>query len=377
MSRDLEFPFVDSVTNRAPVPPKVCLVAPLPPPYGGIGRWTEMITQYAQTTGKADIQLVNNNPRWKDPLDFRPWRRVLMGSMRALMLALQVVWRLARGCQVLHITSSGQFAIYRDIAMMRLARIFGVPILYHLRFGRIPDLAEADAPEWRRLTKALRLATTIIPIDQRTEAALRSHLPGLDLRRIPNCADVAALPAPATQPGDPLTVLYLGWVIPAKGIEELLQAWTGLQASGWRLVIAGPYEAAFREQLNLRYAPAGVEFTGPLEHGESMALMASADLFVLPSHTEGFPNVLAEAMALARPIVATAVGAIPEMLEGGCGRVVPPQDAVALQAALGDLMADMGLRGRLGRAALDKLRSHYTLEAVFAELLNLWQEKAS
>lgn len=300
-----------------------------------------------------------------------------MGSVRALILALQVVWKLARGCQVLHITSSGQFAIYRDIAMMRLARVFGVPVLYHLRFGRIPDLAEANDPEWRWLTQALRLATTVIPIDQRTEAALRAHLPGLDLRRIPNCADVAALPTPTTQPGDPLTVLYLGWVIPAKGIEELLQAWTGLQASGWRLVIAGPYEAAFREQLTSRYALAGVEFTGPLDHGESMALMASADLFVLPSHTEGFPNVIAEAMALARPIVATAVGAIPEMLEGGCGRVVPPQDAVALQAALVDLMADMGLRGRLGRAALDKLRSHYALEAVFAELLNLWQEKAS
>lgn len=377
MSRDLEFPFVDSVTNRAPAPPKVCLVAPLPPPYGGIGRWTEMVTRYAQSTGKAEIQLVNNNPRWKDHLDFRPWRRVLMGSIRAIMLALQVIWKLAQGCQVLHITSSGQFAIYRDIAMMCLARVFGVPILYHLRFGRIPDLAEANDPEWRRLTQALRLATTVIPIDQRTEAALKTHLPGLNLRRIPNCADVAALPAPATQPSDPLTVLYLGWVIPAKGIEELLQAWSGLQTSGWRLVIAGPYEATFREQLASRHSMTDVEFAGPLGHGESMALMASADLFVLPSHTEGFPNVIAEAMALARPIVATAVGAIPEMLEGGCGRVVPPQDAAALQAAMGDLMADVGLRGRLGRAALCKLRSHYTLEAVFAELLSLWQEKAS
>ncbi len=356
--------------------PRVCLVAPFPPPYGGIARWTQIITTHARRTGQVDLRLVDTAPRWRDIHDLRPWRRWWLGSLHGLGLLARVAWHLTRGCRVLHITTSGQLAIHRDIAMMRLARVFGVPILYHLRFGRIPDLAEANDSEWQRLAKALRLATTVIPIDRQTEVTLRTHLPGLDLCLIPNCADVASLPIPTIQPGQPLTLLYLGWVIPAKGMEELLQAWTGLDVPGWRLILAGPFEPAYRDALASRHPLNGVTFTGHLPHEASMALMARADLFVLPSHTEGFPNVIAEAMALGRPILATGVGAIPEMLEGGCGRVVPARDAPALRSALRDLMDDAPLRERLGRAALAKLQREYTLEAVFARLLALWQEKA-
>lgn len=352
-------------------------MAPLPPPYGGIARWTQIITTHARLTGQADLRVVDTAPRWREIHDLRPWRRWLLGSLHGLALLSRVAWHLLRGCQVLHLTTSGQLAIHRDIAMLRLARAFDVPTLYHLRFGRVPELAAQGAPEWRRLVKALRLATTVLAIDRSTEAALRSQLPGLDLRLVPNCADVAALPAPIPKAGDPPTALFLGWVIPAKGIEELLQAWTALGETHWRLVIAGPLEPAYHQDLAARHPLDRVTFTGALSHSDSMARMAAADLFVLPSHTEGFPNVIAEAMALGRPILATAVGAIPEMLDGGCGCVVPPQDALALRAALRDLMDDAALRERLGQAALAKLQREYTLEAVFARLLALWQERAS
>lgn len=357
------------------VPPihRVCLVAPLPPPYGGIARWTQIITTHARRTGLADLRLVDTAPRWRELHDLRPWRRWLLGSLHALVLIARVAWHLVRGCKVLHITTSGQLALHRDILMLRLARILGVPSLYHLRFGRIPDLAAADSPEWRRLVKAFRLATTVIALDQRTEASLRERFPDLDVRLVPNCADVEALPAPKPLSKARPVVLYLGWVIPSKGIEELLQAWTNLAEREWRLVIAGPVEPAYQKTLAEHYPLEGITFTGALSHPDSVALMATAGLFVLPSHTEGFPNVIAEAMALGRPILATDVGAIPEMLEGGCGTIVPPQDANALQSALREMMEDAPLREKMGRSALVKLQDDYTLDVVFSKLVSLWR----
>lgn len=363
-------------TCTGSAPPHVCLVAPIPPPFGGIARWTEIITAQARRTGQTGLRLVDTAPRWRDIHDLRPWRRWFGGGLHGLALLGQVAWRLLRGCRVLHLTTSGQLAIHRDIAMLRLARAFGVRTLYHLRFGRVPELAAQDNPEWRRLIKALRLATTVLAIDRGTEAVLRRHLLGLDVRLLPNCADVEALPTPTPRAGTHPTALFLGWVIPAKGIEELLQAWTALREFHWRLVIAGPIEPAYRKDLAARYPLDCVTFTGALPHGDSMALMAAADLFVLPSHTEGFPNVIAEAMALGRPILATAVGAIPEMLEDGCGRVVPARDVAALRSALRDLMDDAALRDLLGQAALAKLQRDYTAEAVFEQLLAIWQEQA-
>lgn len=357
----------------APVP-EVCLVTPFPPPFGGIARWAEIITLHAAHTCQVDLHPVDISPRWRNIHDLRIWLRWGLGSAHGVILLVRVLYKLVLGSQVLHLTTSGQLAIHRDIAMMRLAKVFDVPVVYHLHFGRIPELAMSNTPEWRLLVKAFRMSKVIIPIDQRTEDTLKAHLPELDLRLIPNCADIASLPVPSTRPGTPLTLLYLGWVVPAKGIYELLQAWGGLDVSGWRLVIAGPFEEAFRRELAYHHSMRGVEFTGALSHEDSMSLMATADVFVLPSHTEGFPNVIVEAMALSRPIVATSVGAIPEMLQGGCALVVPPRDSTSLKTALQCLMTDERLRARLGRTARERLQKYYTVDSVFARLLALWQE---
>ncbi|MBK8573113.1 MAG: hypothetical protein IPN91_10785 [Holophagaceae bacterium] len=141
--------------------------------------------------------MVDTAPRWREIHDLRPWRRWLGGGLHGLALLGQVACHLLRGSRVLHLTTSGQLAILRDIAMLRLARAFGVRSLYHLRFGRIPELAAQGTPEVASARQALRLATTVLAIDRSTEAALRHHLPDLDLRLLPNCADLAALPTPA------------------------------------------------------------------------------------------------------------------------------------------------------------------------------------
>ena len=87
-------------------------------------------------------------------------------------------------------------------------------------------------------------------------------------------------------------------------------------------------------------------------------MYATSDVIVIPSRSEGLPNVLLEAMASGKPVVATRVGGIPEVLSDGVnGRLVPPDDPVRLGDAMAALLADRQLRHALGeRACLDARR---------------------
>lgn len=105
-------------------------------------------------------------------------------------------------------------------------------------------------------------------------------------------------------------------------------------------------------------------------------MMARAKGIVLPSHTEGFPNVVVEAMGIGKPVIATRVGAIPEMLADGCGLLVPVQDAGALAVALGQVMGDARLRHALAEKARARATERYSLDVVFSQYLTIWREAA-
>ena len=100
--------------------------------------------------------------------------------------------------------------------------------------------------------------------------------------------------------------------------------------------------------------------------------MSTCDIFVLPSHTEGFPNAVAEAMAQGRAVVATDVGAVPDMLDNGAGVVLPVGDIESLALAMKDLMEDEQRRLALGEAARIRSLSCYGMDSVFRSYVALW-----
>jgi glycosyltransferase involved in cell wall biosynthesis len=95
-----------------------------------------------------------------------------------------------------------------------------------------------------------------------------------------------------------------------------------------------------------------------------LALLDTCDVVTLPSHAEGFPRAVLEAMALGKPVVATSVGGIPEALvDGQHGLLVPPKDPAELARAWERLADDAALRGRLGEAGLERVRTRFTIDA--------------
>jgi glycosyltransferase involved in cell wall biosynthesis len=156
-------------------------------------------------------------------------------------------------------------------------------------------------------------------------------------------------------------LLCVAAVHPGKGIDLLFEALAALGDRAWTLTCVGSLDvdpdhvSALQTQVYARSWERRVTFTGPLAGGALAAAYDVADLLVLPSRSESYGMVVAEALAHGLPVVATAVGGVPEALGhapvGGLpGLLVPPEDPAALAGALRAWLDDPGLRERLVRA---------------------------
>jgi glycosyltransferase involved in cell wall biosynthesis len=181
----------------------------------------------------------------------------------------------------------------------------------------------------------------------------------------------------------PCRILFVGYRLPLKGLGELAEAVLGL-ADCELAVVGGEGSGAIDAESSQRMQNALAKLrsegrlieTGQVAPDRVTRSYREADLFVLPSHREGFPNTLLEAMAAGLPCVATPVGAIPETLEGDCGVLVPVGDAPALREALAPLVRDPGLRTRLGQRARERVAERYALDPVMRRYRSLYLELA-
>lgn len=234
-----------------------------------------------------------------------------------------------------------------------------------------------------------RLATRTIAISEAVRARLRRWprvyercrvVPnGIDLDNFVPSKDPASVRASLGIPPTDRLIGTVGRLVRFKGHGFLLEAFARLREShpGIRLLVvgAGPErETLERQARGLRIAEV-VHFTG---HRADVAdLLATLEIFVLPSSAEDFGRVLLEAMAMERPVVATAAGGVPEVVEANVtGLLVSPADPVGLADAISLLLVDSARAkaiGRAGRQRVEKLfnlRRHAELvEAVYAETL--------
>ncbi len=355
-------------------PLQVCMLSPSPPPYGGISHWTSLVMSYAYSRTDVQITLINTAPSWRSVHSNSVLLRAVGGGIQLLrdIFRLYSVLR-SRQVDVIYLPTSGGLAAVRDVAVYFVATVFRVPLVYHIHFGRVPSIAQANNLEWGLLRKVMLRANAVVAIDGFTYKAISQYSNKINLHLIPNCVNLAMMPKSTLKLTEIKTVLFVGWVIATKGIVELLQAWQQINLAGWRLEIIGTIDSAYMAELRLRFPLDSIEFFGELPHAQTMVRMAQCDLFVLPSYSEGFPNVVLEAMALGKPILATNVGAIPEMLQEDAGVLVESRSVELLAAALQRLMCDEILRERIGFQAKNRAQKNYTIDVVFNSYIQLWK----
>lgn len=168
-------------------------------------------------------------------------------------------------------------------------------------------------------------------------------------------------------------VLAAGRLSPEKGFGVLVEAAALCGRNpGLGFVLFG--EGSLRAELERRVRDLNLagRFVMPGFRTDLDSLIGAADVVVLPSFTEGLPNVVLEASAAGVPVVATGVGGTPEaVLDGETGFLVPPGDPRAIAARVGELLGDAELRARSGAAGRELMRSEFTFEAQAAAYLEL------
>jgi glycosyltransferase involved in cell wall biosynthesis len=153
-------------------------------------------------------------------------------------------------------------------------------------------------------------------------------------------------------------VLYVGKFRPVKGIHCLLEALHILDRQGMLdfdlvLIGSGPEEHDYRKIVQTYGLGSRVFFAGNKIHEEVALWMGASDLFCLPSLKEGMPNVVLEALAAGMPVVASRVGAIPDIVDGTSGILVPPADPEALAHAVRAGVSGSWDPGRIGAGVRD------------------------
>lgn len=192
---------------------------------------------------------------------------------------------------------------------------------------------------------------------------------------VPNGIDVPVVSPTPPEHGQGPFVLSLGRLHPKKGLDMLLRAWkvVGAAHKDWRLVIAGPGEARYRKSLEVLTTQLGlprVEFRGPVFGAEKQRLYEAASLFVLPTHSENFGLVVAEALAQATPVVVTKGAPWSSLESRGCGWWVDIGVA-PLIAAMDEAMElsaiDRQMMGNRGREWVEKDFSWETVAGLMVE----------
>jgi glycosyltransferase involved in cell wall biosynthesis len=304
------------------------------------------------------------------------WKTQLrvMGLASVKLLGLLLMQRVA----VLHVHSASRGSFWRKSCLTMLAKMFRVPVVFHLHSGEFPAFYHAST----RLAQAairwiLRTADEVVCLSQTWRTVVAQLEPMAKVSVVGN-----PIAVPLAQPaknGAVRTVVFFGRLRAIKGAFDLLEAIPTVLARypGLRFVLAGDEgEVAVRqhaERLGIAHA---VDVPGWVSGERKQQLLREAELLVLPSHFEALPVAILEAMAAGVPIVGPRVGGIPDLIDDGVhGLLVESKQPAQLANAILRMCDDARLRTTLAEAAYARACGTYSttriacqMEAVYRRL---------
>jgi glycosyltransferase involved in cell wall biosynthesis len=357
--------------------PRLLLVGPPPDAPGGISTCVRSILDSAIG---VEFEIFHLSPTGAHGFH-QPRILALLRLLRALLvLPVQLLGRRPAIVQV-HAAYGNDFWRNAPFVLSCWAsRIPSVLIIHGSRFDRAYQ--EAGALQRAAIKAVLRRPAAIFVRGEYWRQVLHSIAPGLPVHLLPTTTD--PVKEPSSEPAsEGRTVLFVGGTAAVsdnvrKGLPDLLAIVPKLvsEVPGVTLRLVGPEPGGPWKELLANDAAGHVEFMGSLSRERIGDLYRSAAVFVLPSHAEGMPNAIVEAMAHGLPIVASSVGSIPEVVEHGVGGyLLPPGDAQGLVTALAKVLKDPRRSHEMGEHNRRLVRARFTnrhtverLRAVYSRL---------
>jgi glycosyltransferase involved in cell wall biosynthesis len=327
---------------------------------GGIGRMIGyMIDAWEQRPQHPDMRVLDT--RGAGHIALSPWH---------FARCLLIIAALTPRRPLLHVHVAGRGSTIRKIILVHFARALRLPVVLHLHdydyrqsLQRFPKLIQ------RLAGSMFRISNRVVVLGDKDRDLVETEL-GVSPDRlsvIPN-----AVPAPRRNSDITANalaqvsahvsthgfvhILFLGNPSRRKGVHDLIAALAEppLRDMDWHVSVAGGGDevATFREQARISGLSERVDFTGWVGRAETMALLESADVLVLPSYAEGMAMSVLEGMSYGLCVVCTPAGSLQYVIENEVtGLIVEPGNVAGLRQALSRAVEDRGLRNRLGAEA--------------------------
>jgi glycosyltransferase involved in cell wall biosynthesis len=296
----------------------------------------------------------------------------------ALLAFFQLLWLLlTRRVALLHVHMSTGASTWRKAIFLVAGMTFGVPCLIHMHGGNYVDFFELECGPLRQrfirwlFTHAAKVIvlspswrTDVLAIAPASKTVVLYNSIALpDLDRVPF----------ESSTDDVSSILFLGRLSEPKGAFDLIRA-AALVRGSFKITLCGPGELdrakALVTELGL---DSKVEFVEWVAGKAKEQLLSNAQIFVLPSHYEGVPMAILEAMAWALPVVATTVGGIPEVVSHGVdGLLVEPSAIEDLAQAINALLSTKSQCEEMGLAGRMKIEQRYCQAVLLPQLEQLW-----
>jgi glycosyltransferase involved in cell wall biosynthesis len=304
----------------------------------------------------------------------RPW----LSAVCSVLIGL-----LRRRIALVHVHSAAYGSFWRKSVLCALAYAFRVPYVIHFHDGRLPDFYQrgcnALGKSWVRVV--LRRAASVVVLSRRWRDEVHKIEPAARTTIIGNPVPVPVSVAPLQRPAR--RVLFLAWLHKDKGVLDLLKAIPVVLRSvpeavfviAGRGIAGGEGPGPIMELARALRIERSLRFPGWVDGSKKDSLLRQSDVFVLPSYFEALPVGVLEAMACGVPVVATAVGGIPDVIQDRVnGLLIEPGQPEALARAIVTILTDDALRSRLREAAHSDVRKRFSTESVIKDLETLYRE---
>lgn len=370
---------------------KVLLTGVLPPPLGGISTFCESVLN-SSLVKRAEVRFVRTSPVGR-PLSETSLTRPRLRNILAALRSIALFYREARAFrpQVTHISTAAGLSFLKNSVLVIIARWLGSKALVHIHDSL--GFFYANQPAWQQwyIRQIIKLCSGLLVVSQEW-LAFQQVIPGTPIFYMPYSIDLEPYRKiaqsrfhSASRPA--LHILYLGYIGKPKGSMDLIEAARILSSC----LEKNERNRVFMELIGPELYPGAIQAVGDLIRHHQLdgwvligspvvgvakeEAYARADFFVCPSHHEGMPLTIIEAMASGLPIVGTRVGGIPDLVMDGLnGLLVEREHPAELADRLLRLCRDEGLRARMGQECYDRACQNHDMEKYAGRLLQVYQQ---
>ncbi len=349
---------------------RVLLVSPLPcsASFGGIGIWTARFAEALKQKQNVEIRIVNSIPVDNNGKDIARSKNIF----KKFNCNIRILKNVKRELDdfkpdVVHLnTSCTPLACARDHVFLKAIFKKHIPTVLHCRCN-IEDQINNNKFGLFFFKKNIRLASRVLVLNEESNhfvSALKNAKTQCFI--VPNFLQKNCVVKNKTIKQHIENVSFVGHLLKQKGIEEIITL--AKEFPNLHFTLACGYTEQYP---NRNHFPQNVEITGNLSVNDVFQILDKSDVFLFPTHSEGFSNALLEAMARGLPVITTNVGANTDMLENKGGIIVDAKSNEQLKNALIKIDDEL-IRKEMSAWNIDKVMKSYIDDIVPSNILNIY-----